>query len=349
MMPSALNMRWGKLRKNKRLPLRLGVSTSGDLLVEDLADVHSLLLTGPTGAGKSVAVHTMLGSLLGCKSPEEMQLLLIDGKGLEFTEYTCLPHLVRPPVETEDGIRAAVRWLRRETESRAVRHAGTGTVPDLVVVIDGMVFAFDPIIDVEEEFWYCIEEGAAVGVHFIITSQTEKFMQGHKGSIASHLRISGEGHMRGMSGDEEIDVQGENIGDELVRRQVAECQAKRSAPSDSDEDIFADDTEEDRDAIKRVPVTGTDVRSAIELILNTNRASTSHFQRKFGWGYAHAAAVLDRLESMGVIAAQDGMGPRQIIWAQSKLAEYIEDTHPDEICDWGELVDEACETISSEA
>ena len=348
MMPTALNVRWDELRKDKRLPLRLGVQKSGDLLVADLAEIHSLLLTGPTGAGKSVAVHTLLGSLMGCTKPAELNLLLIDGKGLEFTEYANLPYLVRPPAEIEDDIRSAICWLRRETESRAVRHAGAGTMPDLVVVIDGMVFAFDPIIDVEEEFWYCVNEGASAGVHFIITSQSEKFLQGHKSSIDCHLRLAGEGHMRGMLGDVTIDVQGENIGDGLVRKLADEFRSKHSESNGCVEDIFADETDEERSTIKKDELADDDVRNAIELILNTNRASTSHFQRKLGRGYNHSAAILDRLEQMGVIAPQDGMGPRQIVWSQIKLTEYVENTRATEACDWGELVDEACATISNE-
>ena len=75
---------WQMKRRGKALPLRVGVDEEGDITVLDLASVHALLLTGPTGSGKSVAVHTLLAGLMGYLPPDKLQFVLIDGKGLEF-------------------------------------------------------------------------------------------------------------------------------------------------------------------------------------------------------------------------------------------------------------------------
>ena len=65
----------------------------------------------------------------------------------------------------------------------------------------------------------------------------------------------------------------------------------------------------------------SDFKKAVECIINTNRASTSHFQRKLGWGYNHSAKIMDMLEDAGIIGPQSGAGPRQIVMDQQQLLE----------------------------
>jgi S-DNA-T family DNA segregation ATPase FtsK/SpoIIIE len=66
-----------------------------------------------------------------------------------------------------------------------------------------------------------------------------------------------------------------------------------------------------------------DFKKAIECIINTNRASTSHFQRRMGWGYNHAAKILDLLEQKGIVSPQQGAGPRQITMDRMQLMEQL--------------------------
>ena len=66
-----------------------------------------------------------------------------------------------------------------------------------------------------------------------------------------------------------------------------------------------------------------DFKKAVECIINTKRASTSHFQRQMGWGYNHAAKILDLLTERGIVSPQQGMGPRQIILDQDQLVAIL--------------------------
>ena len=93
-------------------------------------------------------------------------------------------------------------------------------------------------------------------------------------------------------------------------------------------DLFADPEEdaanakaeaESARAQVKAEENASDFKKAIECIINTNRASTSHFQRKLGWGYNHSAKIMDMLEDAGVIGPQSGAGPRQIIMDQQQL------------------------------
>ena len=93
-------------------------------------------------------------------------------------------------------------------------------------------------------------------------------------------------------------------------------------------DLFADPEEEaasakaeaqsQREQVK-ADAAASDFKKAVECIINTRRASTSHFQRQMGWGYNHAAKILDMLEQKGVVGPQSGMGPRQIVMDQDQL------------------------------
>lgn len=308
-----------------RLPLRLGLDDRGELAVADLADIHALLLTGPTGSGKSVAVHTMLTALMECRPPCDLKLILIDGKGLEFVGYQGLEYLIKEPVEEPEEIKTIVRWLRREIENRNAANDMADEQPSLVVAIDGMVFAWDSIADVEEEFWYCLDEGKNAGVYFIITSQTSEFCENHPFRIGRHLKVSGQGHIMGTCANTYLSVQGEDLCDLILPKLIekhssSKITCEKEVCGDAKEiDLFADDQE----AKSHAPTIGVDLCRTLQVIANTNRASTSHFQRQLGFGYSHAAAVLAELEDIGVVSPQDGAGPRQILWTRDQIVEHI--------------------------
>jgi S-DNA-T family DNA segregation ATPase FtsK/SpoIIIE len=99
----------------------------------------------------------------------------------------------------------------------------------------------------------------------------------------------------------------------------------KEASLDGDDEIEDEETDvQDKTAEKervKAEASASDFKKAVECIINTNRASTSHFQRRLGWGYNHAAKIMDMLEEAGVIAAQQGAGPRQIMMDRMQLME----------------------------
>ncbi|MBQ3290440.1 MAG: DUF4236 domain-containing protein [Kiritimatiellae bacterium] len=91
-------------------------------------------------------------------------------------------------------------------------------------------------------------------------------------------------------------------------------------------DLFADAPPDENENPRNARVADADlkdVKKAVECIIKTGRASTSLFQRHLGWGYNHAALVLDRLEELGVVSGQNGTGPRQIIMGQDQLVAFL--------------------------
>jgi S-DNA-T family DNA segregation ATPase FtsK/SpoIIIE len=100
------------------LPIVLGKDVEGAPIVADLARTPHLLVGGTTGSGKSVGVNGMLMSLLFRKTPEELRLLLIDPKKLEFKPYEDVPHLLHPVVTEPKKAAAALAWACREMDQR---------------------------------------------------------------------------------------------------------------------------------------------------------------------------------------------------------------------------------------
>ncbi|MEQ3709626.1 MAG: DNA translocase FtsK 4TM domain-containing protein [Tateyamaria sp.] len=103
---------------NMRLPLALGKDIGGDSMVANLAKMPHLLIAGTTGSGKSVAINTMILSLLYKLTPEECRLIMIDPKMLELSVYDGIPHLLSPVVTDPKKAVVALKWTVGEMEER---------------------------------------------------------------------------------------------------------------------------------------------------------------------------------------------------------------------------------------
>src|SRR6266481_489870 len=101
-----------------KLPLCLGKTIGGEPVIVDLARMPHLLIAGTTGSGKSVAINTMILSLLYRLRPDQCRLIMVDPKMLELSVYDGIPHLLTPVVTDPKKAVVALKWAVREMEDR---------------------------------------------------------------------------------------------------------------------------------------------------------------------------------------------------------------------------------------
>jgi DNA segregation ATPase FtsK/SpoIIIE, S-DNA-T family len=119
-------------KSRSKLRLALGKDIFGKPVAADLKTMPHLLVAGATGAGKSVGLNTMLLSLLFTAKPDEVKLLLVDPKMLEFKSYDGLPHLLRPVITDAKSAARGLGWVVQEMERRykLLAEAGVRNVDD---------------------------------------------------------------------------------------------------------------------------------------------------------------------------------------------------------------------------
>ncbi|MDW7712151.1 MAG: DNA translocase FtsK 4TM domain-containing protein [Deferrisomatales bacterium] len=184
------------------LTLALGKDSAGNPYVTDLARMPHLLIAGATGSGKSVAVHSMLASLLYRATPRDVRLLIVDPKMLELSVYNDIPHLLLPVVTEAKKAAVTLRWAVQEMERRyrlmaeeGVRNLATYNkkiekrlketagrtvsedenlewLPFIVVVIDELAdLMMVASKDVEESIARLAQMARASGIHLIVATQ----------------------------------------------------------------------------------------------------------------------------------------------------------------------------------
>ncbi|WP_315836524.1 DNA translocase FtsK 4TM domain-containing protein [Bradyrhizobium prioriisuperbiae] len=109
-----------------KLPLCLGKNIGGEPIIVDLARMPHLLIAGTTGSGKSVAINTMILSLVYRLRPDQCRLIMVDPKMLELSVYDGIPHLLTPVVTDPKKAVVALKWAVREMEQRYKNMAKLG-------------------------------------------------------------------------------------------------------------------------------------------------------------------------------------------------------------------------------
>ena len=381
------------------LPLLFGKDAAGKELVADLASMPHMLVAGATGQGKSVCLNAIINGLLMTKTPEQLKLIMVDPKSVEFAAYERLPHLIVPVITDNKKVVFSLHWAVAEMEKRlklfkranvknihdfnnrlqftqtdmfgadtAVGSDMPKTVPYIVIIIDEVA---DLMAAAGEEVTPDISrltaKARAAGIHLILATQRPdaKIITGTiKANIPGRVafktsqaidsrtildeagaeNLIGRGDMlfKGKDGIL-VRAQGAWISDPEIARVVGFIEQhaatqfddrftkKLSTIKEEEVDIFAeggDDGAGKAEAAElraqvKADAAASDFKKAVECIINTQRASTSHFQRQMGWGYNHAAKILDMLTERGIVSPQSGMGPRQIVMDQDQLVAIL--------------------------
>lgn len=170
----------------------LGKDINGSIQFCNLDKMPHLLVAGSTGSGKSVCLNTMLISMLYKSSPEDVRLILIDPKTVEFSTYANLPHLLTPEIiTTKEQTINALNWAIKEMEYRytllqrnqvvnikeynsldIVKNGEVEKLPYIVIVIDELGdLMIDAKRDMEERIMKLAQKSRAAGIHLVIATQ----------------------------------------------------------------------------------------------------------------------------------------------------------------------------------
>ncbi|MEP3045388.1 MAG: DNA translocase FtsK [Roseibium sp.] len=141
-------------KSKSKLALGLGKTINGESVVADLARMPHLLVAGTTGSGKSVAINTMILSLLYRLTPEQCKLIMIDPKMLELSIYDGIPHLLTPVVTDPKKAVVALKWTVREMEDRYKKMSKMG-----VRNIDGYNTRIKQALEKGENFTRTVQTG----------------------------------------------------------------------------------------------------------------------------------------------------------------------------------------------
>lgn len=334
------------------LPLVLGKDTIGNHVVVDLARMPHLLIAGSTGSGKSVALNGMLVSLLCKKTPDELRMVLIDPKRLEFASYADIPHLLVPIVTDPRKVTPILKWVVRQMEERYERMAvaGVRNIQDynermtkhpeyekmafIVVVIDELAdLMMTSGREVEDLITRIAQMARAAGIHLIVATQRPS-VDVITGLIKVNFpsRIS----FRVTSKIDSRTILDANGADKLLGRGDMLFLGSSDAQLRRVHGAYVSDKEIE-DLVRYVraerPVRYLDLQEIIaqsdEGTLNDaddelleqviafldeiDEVSISLIQRRFRIGYNRSARIIDLLEARGMISAPDGGRTRKVI------------------------------------
>lgn len=171
------------------IPLVLGMDIQGKILLTDLAKAPHLLIAGATGSGKSVCMSNLVLSLLYRFRPDELELVMIDPKRVEFGMFQEVPHLIHPVVTEPKMAVLVLKWVVKEMQrryevlaTRRVRNIagynaiadreGFARMPFMVVIIDELAdLMMTSKGEAEEALARIAQLSRAVGIHTIIATQ----------------------------------------------------------------------------------------------------------------------------------------------------------------------------------
>ncbi|MDU9745162.1 DNA translocase FtsK [Helicobacter pylori] len=339
-------------KSSSPLTLALGKDIVGNPFITDLKKLPHLLIAGTTGSGKSVGVNAMILSLLYKNPPDQLKLVMIDPKMVEFSIYADIPHLLTPIITDPKKAIGALQSVTKEMERRyslmseykvktidsyneQAPSNGVEAFPYLIVVIDELAdLMMTGGKEAEVPIARIAQMGRASGLHLIVATQRPS-VDVVTGLIKTNLpsRVS---FRVGTKIDSKVilDTDGAQSllgrGDMLFTPPGTNGLVRLHAPFATEDEIkkivdfikAQKEVEYDKDFLleeSRMPLDtpnyqGDDIlERAKAVILEKKITSTSFLQRQLKIGYNQAATITDELEAQGFLSPRNAKGNREIL------------------------------------
>lgn len=331
------------------LPLILGEDTSGNTVLVDLVKMPHLLVAGSTGSGKSVGLNAMLMSLLCKSTPDELKLILVDPKRLEFSSYADMAHLLFPIVVDPKKAIGILRWVVREMEARYEKLANVGVrnivdynvrakevgfdhLPYIVVVIDELSdLMMTAGKDIEDVIARIAQMARASGIHLILATQRPSvdvitglikvnfpsrisFRVTSRVDSRTILDVSGAEKLLGRGDMLFLDSTQANLrrihGAYVSDKEIRDVVDHIKSLRDPEYLELETSFEKDYYSLEKPDELLDEIVTFLE---NVEGVSISLLQRKFRIGYNRSARIIDELERQGLIMPPDGSKLRKVI------------------------------------
>ncbi|MCQ2847560.1 DNA translocase FtsK [Helicobacter pylori] len=339
-------------KSSSLLTLALGKDIVGNPFITDLKKLPHLLIAGTTGSGKSVGVNAMILSLLYKNPPDQLKLVMIDPKMVEFSIYADIPHLLTPIITDPKKAIGALQSVAKEMERRyslmseykvktidsyneQAPNNGVEAFPYLIVVIDELAdLMMTGGKEAEVPIARIAQMGRASGLHLIVATQRPS-VDVVTGLIKTNLpsRVS---FRVGTKIDSKVilDTDGAQSllgrGDMLFTPPGTNGLVRLHAPFATEDEIkkivdfikAQKEVEYDKDFLleeSHMPLDtpnyqGDDIlERAKAVILEKKITSTSFLQRQLKIGYNQAATITDELEAQGFLSPRNAKGNREIL------------------------------------
>ncbi|OGB97878.1 hypothetical protein A3F06_04420 [candidate division TM6 bacterium RIFCSPHIGHO2_12_FULL_36_22] len=339
------------------LPLVLGADAIGHNVVVDLLDMPHLLVAGSTGSGKSVALNTMLTSLLCKKSPDELRMILIDPKRLEFAGFADIAHLLFPIVIQPNFAVEVLKWVVQTMERRydimakkGVRNIleyhkqfgkeGKKEMPFIVLVIDELAdLMMTTGKHIEDLIVRVAQMARAAGIHMIVATQrpsVDVITGLIKVNFPSRIsfRVTSKVDSRtilDMGGAEKLLGRGDmlfmnshaatpqRIHGAYVSNQEIETVINHIRQERAPQYSEYESLEKSSEAADSL-FDGDDAlyNDVLDFLHEVDEVSISLLQRKFRIGYNRSARIMEVLEIQGHIISLEGGKMRKVVRSQEQ-------------------------------
>lgn len=334
------------------LMIALGKDLSGKAVYASIDKMPHLLVAGATGSGKSVCINSIILTLLLRSRPDEVKIILIDPKKVEFTPYENIPHLACPIINDTSKAADTLKKLVMLMDSRYDKfsHHQARNIEEynnknpndklcnMVCIIDEMAdLMFTHGKDVDGYIQRLASMARAAGIYLILATQrpsTDVITGIIKANIPSRIAFAvsssydsktildsigaesllGNGDMLYSPRDDNslLRIQGAYVSDEEIKRVVDYFVKSNYLPRY--EDIFMIDDEEQQQQQDGYGKCNDPLYENIKkFVMTQDYISVSGLQRKFSLGFPRAAKMIDALQQDGIISAANGSKPRDVL------------------------------------
>ena len=324
--------------KNKELEkgdlnVILGKDVVGRDKIIDIAKTPHLLIAGQTGSGKSVAINTLISTLISKKSEKEVRFIMVDPKMVELMPYNGIPHLLVPVIIDPHQAALALKWAVNEMENRYKLLVENGVrnitsynklnfvekMPFIVIIIDELADLMMTVSGgVEESIVRIAQKARAVGIHLVVATQrpsTDIVTGLIKANLPSRIsfalrsqvdsrtildvmgaeKLLGKGDMLLLAnGSSKLErIQGAFISDEEVNDLANTL--KMNSKVQYRDDILVEHDENTLSTLDSF------FENAVDIVRQENRVSISLLQRKLSIGFPRASKIYEQLKENGII------------------------------------------------